>query len=95
MKEERIVEAKVESSEKFTRAVDFDSKNMVCICFPGAVQDDPEFAADLAGMGAGAEEIIGAHARPPAGRVCSPMALTEVVACAKATRARSAPSLLQ
>jgi hypothetical protein len=34
----------------------------------------------------------GAHARPPAGRVRSPMVLTEVVAWAKARRARSAPS---
>ena len=41
---------------------------------------------------AGEVDGSGVHARPPAGRVRSPRVLTEVAACARAMRARSAPS---
>jgi hypothetical protein len=48
-----------------------------------------DLAGDLAGAGAGSDH---GHARPPAGRARRPRVLTEVAACARAMRARSAPS---
>ena len=60
------------------------------------VADAGAGAVEVSGDGAGALEIDarlgGVHARLPAGRGRRPRAVTEVVAWARAIRARSAPS---